>query len=58
MGRSATYMSLIKGEKIEKPNIPASFAVLVSELKGMGFQVELKNVKFFKDKNKDEETNS
>jgi len=38
MGRSATYMSLIKGEKIEKPNIPASFAVLVSELKGMGFK--------------------
>ncbi len=57
MGRSATYMSLIKGEKIEKPNIPASFAVLVSELKGMGFQVELKNIKFFKDKNKEEETN-
>ena len=52
---SNAHNTLIKGEKIEKPNIPASFAVLVSELKGMGFQVELKNIKFFKDKNKEEE---
>jgi len=45
-GRAATYESLIKGEKIQKPNIPASFAVLVSELKAMGFAVDLRNAKY------------
>ena len=41
MGRSATYESIINGEKIKKPNIPASFNVLVNELKGLALNVEI-----------------
>ncbi|NTU66367.1 MAG: DNA-directed RNA polymerase subunit beta [Candidatus Moranbacteria bacterium] len=41
MGRSKAYESIIKGEQIKSPNIPASFHVLVSELKGLGLNVEL-----------------
>ncbi|MEW5805423.1 MAG: DNA-directed RNA polymerase subunit beta [Patescibacteria group bacterium] len=40
-GRAATYEALVKGEEIKKPNIPASFAVMVSELKGMALGTEL-----------------
>jgi DNA-directed RNA polymerase subunit beta len=41
MGRSKAYESIIKGEMIKSPNVPASFHVLVSELKGLGLSVEL-----------------
>ncbi|MDD5431196.1 MAG: DNA-directed RNA polymerase subunit beta [Candidatus Pacebacteria bacterium] len=41
LGRSAAYESIIRGEKIKAPNIPASFNVLVSELKALGLDVEL-----------------
>ena len=41
-GRSKTYESIIKGEKIQKPNVPASFSVLVQELRSLGLAVELK----------------
>ncbi len=40
-GRSKAYEAIIKGEKIEKRNIPESFNVLVHELKGLGLDVEL-----------------
>lgn len=40
-GRSATYEAIINGEKIQSPNLPASFNVLVNELKGLGLDVEL-----------------
>jgi DNA-directed RNA polymerase subunit beta len=45
MGRSKAYESIIKGEQIKSPNIPASFHVLVSELKGLGINVGLINAK-------------
>ena len=38
MGRSKAYESIIKGEPIKSPNIPASFNVLVNELKGLGLE--------------------
>jgi len=41
MGRSSAYESIIRGESIKNPNIPASFNVLVSELKSLGFNIEL-----------------
>ncbi|MDP3710227.1 MAG: DNA-directed RNA polymerase subunit beta [bacterium] len=41
LGRSATYEAIINGEKIKNPNIPASFNVLVSELKGLVLNVEV-----------------
>ncbi|MBI2454169.1 MAG: DNA-directed RNA polymerase subunit beta [Parcubacteria group bacterium] len=41
VGRGHTYESIIKGEPIRTPNIPASFFVLVNEMKGLGLNVEL-----------------
>ncbi len=40
-GRSKAYESIIKGEKINRLNIPESFNVLVRELKGLALEVEL-----------------
>jgi DNA-directed RNA polymerase subunit beta len=40
-GRSKAYESIIKGEPINRLNIPESFNVLVRELKGLGLDVEL-----------------
>ncbi len=41
-GRAATYESILKGEKIKEPNLPASFNLLVNELKAIGLNVEVK----------------
>ena len=40
-GRAAAYESIIRGEQIKNPNIPASFNVLLSELKSLGLNVDL-----------------
>ncbi|HBF67276.1 MAG TPA: hypothetical protein DDW36_02520, partial [Candidatus Magasanikbacteria bacterium] len=40
-GRSKAYESIIKGEEINRINIPESFYVLTRELKGLGLDVEL-----------------
>ena len=40
-GRSKAYEAIIKGEEIEKLNVPESFNVLIRELKGLGLNVEL-----------------
>ncbi len=40
-GRSAAYESIIKGEKIKQPSVPAAFNVLLNELKALGINVEL-----------------
>ncbi len=39
-GRVKTYESIIKGDPIEEPGIPASFRVLVKELQSLGLVVE------------------
>ncbi len=39
-GRVRTYESIVKGEPIEEPGIPASFRVLVKELQSLGLAVE------------------
>ena len=49
-GRAATYEAILKGEEIKPPNIPASFNLLVAELKSLGLSVEVK------EKPKDEKT--
>jgi DNA-directed RNA polymerase subunit beta len=41
VGRSKAYESIIKGEPIQKVNIPESFNVLIRELKGLCLDVEL-----------------
>ena len=42
LGRTAAYDAIVRGEEFKSPNIPASFLVLVNELKGLGLDVELK----------------
>ena len=41
-GRAAAYESILKGEPIRNPNIPASFNLLVAELKSLGMAIEVK----------------
>ncbi len=48
VGRSATFDSIVKGEPLKAPNIPASFNVLLNSLRGLGLDVDLKR----KDDNK------
>jgi len=43
LGRVKTYESIVKGEPIEEPGIPASFKVLVKELQSLGLSVEAIN---------------
>ncbi len=43
LGRSRAYESIIKGESIKPPNVPASFHVLVNELKALSLEVNLLN---------------
>ncbi|OGI63350.1 DNA-directed RNA polymerase subunit beta [Candidatus Nomurabacteria bacterium RIFCSPHIGHO2_01_FULL_40_12] len=49
LGRSATFDSIIKNEKIRPPNSPASFNVLLNYLRGLALDVDLKKTG---DKNK------
>ncbi|MBI5133892.1 MAG: DNA-directed RNA polymerase subunit beta [Candidatus Taylorbacteria bacterium] len=41
-GRSAAFDSIVKGEKLQQPNIPASFHVLLNSLRGLALDVELR----------------
>ena len=45
LGRAATYEAILKGEKIQNPRVPASFNLLVAELKSLGLSVEVKEKK-------------
>jgi DNA-directed RNA polymerase subunit beta len=45
VGRANAYDAIIRGQTIKAPNVPASFNVLVSELKALGLEVELIGVK-------------
>ncbi|MDR3582137.1 MAG: DNA-directed RNA polymerase subunit beta' [Candidatus Pacebacteria bacterium] len=40
VGRAAAYESIIRGETIKEPNVPASFNVLVNELKSLAFNIQ------------------
>jgi DNA-directed RNA polymerase subunit beta len=42
VGRTAAFDSIIKGENIKHPNIPASFSVLLASLRGLAMDIELK----------------
>ena len=41
LGRAKTYESIVNAEEIRAPHLPESFKVLVSEIKGLGLNVEL-----------------
>ena len=44
LGRAAAYDAIIRGEPFRAPNVPASFHVLINELKGLALDVELRGV--------------
>ncbi|MEA2715567.1 MAG: DNA-directed polymerase subunit beta [Candidatus Parcubacteria bacterium] len=41
VGRSQTFDSIVKGERLRPPNLPASFNVLLKTLRGLALNVEL-----------------
>src|SRR6266704_6740066 len=43
LGRSAAFDAIVKGEKIGEPGTPASFNVLLNNLRGLGLDLELKH---------------
>lgn len=40
-GRAKTYESIVNGEEIKAPHLPESFKVLLSEIKGLGLNIDL-----------------
>ena len=42
VGRASTYEAILRGEEIRNPGMPASFNLLVNELKSLGLSVEVK----------------
>ena len=54
-GRSAAFDAIVKGNEITQPNIPASFNVLMSNLKGLALDVELRKKKVDPGTNADEQ---
>ena len=42
VGRSAAFDSIVKGEPLQQPNMPASFGVLLNNLRGLSLDIELK----------------
>ncbi|MFA4890130.1 MAG: DNA-directed RNA polymerase subunit beta [Candidatus Paceibacterota bacterium] len=49
-GRAAAYESIIRGEEFKSPNLPASFHVLLNELRGLALDIELKGLKISENK--------
>jgi len=43
-GRGALYQAILKGEPIRSPNIPASFNLMINELKSLALGVEIKGI--------------
>ena len=41
-GRAATYESILRGQTIQTPNLPASFSLLLAELRSLGLNIEMK----------------
>lgn len=45
LGRSAAYDAMVRGEPFKSPNIPASFHVLLNELRGLSLDIDLAGLK-------------
>jgi DNA-directed RNA polymerase subunit beta len=43
LGRSAAFDAIVKGERIKHANVPASFNVLINNLRGLALDVDLKS---------------
>lgn len=53
MGRASAYESILKGEPIRNPNIPASFNLLVLELKSLGMNIEVREKRMIEEQEGD-----
>jgi len=42
VGRSAAFDAIVKGQDIDQPNLPASFGVLLNNMRGLALDIELK----------------
>jgi DNA-directed RNA polymerase subunit beta len=40
-GRAKVYESIVKGENLQKPNIPEAFNVMIKELQGLGLDIKV-----------------
>ncbi|MBU1046936.1 DNA-directed RNA polymerase subunit beta [Patescibacteria group bacterium] len=45
IGRSAAFDAIVKGNEIPEPNLPASFKVLLKNLRGLALDIDLKKSK-------------
>ncbi len=43
LGRSSAFDSIVKGERIKESNLPASFNVLINNLRGLSLDIEMLN---------------
>ncbi len=41
VGRAKTYEAIVKGENLNRPNIPEAFNVLIKELQGLGLDIKI-----------------
>jgi DNA-directed RNA polymerase subunit beta len=55
LGRSAAFDSIVKGEKITELNTPASFSVLLNNIRGLSLDVDLKEVEGSREQVNEEE---
>ena len=39
-GRAATFDGIVKGTGIKEPNVPASFTVLLNNMRGLGLDIQ------------------
>jgi len=49
-GRASTYESILRGQPIQTPNLPASFNLLLNELRALALNIEVKETKSQKPK--------
>ncbi len=54
-GRSQAFDSIIKGETLREPNVPASFSVMLNTLRGLSLDIDLLKVREKDDIDEDEE---
>ena len=50
-GRAAAYQAILKGEEIKTPTVPASFNLLINELKALGLNIIVKREEEDEEKN-------
>ncbi len=57
-GRAAAYESILRGEEIKNPNVPASFNLLLAELKSLGLNIELQGIDTEREENENRQKDS